>query len=371
MKSPSLLFEPLTLKNLTIKNRIWVSPMCQYSSIEGHPTEWHTVHLGSRAVGGAGLIMVEATAVNPEGRISPQDSGIWSNNHVQSFKPICDFAKSQNCAIGIQLAHAGRKASTTPPWLGGKYLSVDKGGWLPYAPSAIPFKENDPAPIAMTNSEIEQCIEEFKLAAKRALNAGFQVLELHMAHGYLFHEFLSPLSNHRQDKYGGILKNRMRFPLEATQAVREVWPDEYPLFVRISATDWANGPSELAAKDRTELKLQNSWNLFDSILLAQELKKIGVDLIDCSSGGNIPHAEIPVGPNYQVLFSEKIRIEAQIATAAVGMITDPQQAESILKEQQADAVFIAREFLRQPYWPQYAAQRLDEKITKPVQYARS
>jgi len=363
------LYSPLTIKEIEFKNRIWVSPMCQYSSQDGHPTDWHLVHLGSRAVGGAGLVMVEATAVTPEGRITPDDSGIWSAEHIASFKRITDFIKTQDAIVGIQLAHAGRKASTAAPWVGG-FLPPAKGGWVPSAPSAIPF-QSEPAPKAMTIQEIEQCIADFVAATHRCIDAGFQVLELHMAHGYLMHEFLSPLSNKRTDEYGGSLENRMRLPLALTKAVRAVWPAGRPLFVRISTTDWAGGPAELNARSITDLAHLQSWHVFEAIIFAQQLKALGVDLIDCSSGGNIPDAKIPVGPNYQVPFASLIREQANIKTAAVGMIVEPYQAEAILLEQQADAIFMAREFLRNPYWPVHAAKSLKATIDRPKQYGRA
>ena len=371
MISEKNLFTPLKIKSVEFKNRIWVSPMCQYSSNEGHPTDWHFVHLGSRAVGGAGLIMVEATAVSPEGRISPDDSGIWSNDHVGSFKRVTDFLKIQGAVCGIQIAHAGRKGSTAAPWLGGKILPVSERGWQTVAPSAVPFIESDLAPREMNLEDINKVIEDFEKAAERSLEAGFQVLELHMAHGYLLHELLSPLSNVRTDEYGGSLENRMRFPLEVAAAVRKKWPAEFPLFVRISATDWAEGAGELKAAVEKKPSSAASWNLSDSIVFCRKLKALGVDLIDCSSGGTLPDAEIPTGPGYQVPFSDTIRKEASILTAAVGLITEPVQAEAILLQQQADAIFMAREFLRDPYWPVHAARSMNVKILGPKQYGRS
>lgn len=352
------LFAPLKIKTIEFKNRIWVSPMCQYSSQEGHPTDWHLVHLGSRAVGGSGLIMVEATGVSPEGRISPDDSGIWSNEHIASFKRITDFVKSQGSVIGIQLAHAGRKASTPAPWKGNKALLESEKGWKTFAPSSIAFDENYTKPQEMNSHEIAKVLRDFENATERSYKAGFQVLELHMAHGYLLHEFLSPISNQRHDGYGGSLENRMRLPLEIAKAVRKKWPNELPLFARISATDWAD-------------KNTPSWNLEESIVFCGKLKELGVDLIDCSSGGTLPKAQIPVGPGYQVPFAEAIRKEVNIMTAAVGMITEASQAEMILQEGQADAIFMAREFLREPYWPLKAARELGVKIQKPVQYGRA
>ncbi len=351
------LFSSLTIQSITFKNRIWVSPMCQYSSENGHPTEWHFVHLGSRAVGGAGLVMVEATAVSPEGRISPGDSGIWSDDHVAGFRRITDFMKGQGSVSGIQLAHAGRKASTSAPWIGDKVLGTEEGGWETLAPSPISFEKGNVLPREMTRDDMVKVIHDFESSTKRSLAAGFQVVELHMAHGYLMHEFLSPISNQRKDEYGGSLENRMRFPLEVASAVRKLWPRELPLFARISATDWA--------KDIP------SWTLEDSIILSRRLKDLGVDLIDCSTGGTLEHAEIPVGPGYQVPFAETIRKEAGILTAAVGMITEPAQAEAILQESRADAIFMARGFLRDPYWPLHAARALGVKVQGPKQYGRS
>jgi 2,4-dienoyl-CoA reductase-like NADH-dependent reductase (Old Yellow Enzyme family) len=371
MTQETKLFNPLKIKSIEFKNRIWVSPMCQYSSSNGHPTDWHFVHLGSRAVGGAGLVMVEATAVSPEGRISPDDSGIWSDDHIASFKRLTDFIKERDSVAGIQIAHAGRKASTAVPWAGNKVLGESEGGWQTVAPSPIPFKEGDPAPHEMDQNDIAKVISDFENAAERALKAGFQVLEIHMAHGYLMHEFLSPVSNQRQDQYGGSLENRMRLPLEIASAVRKKWPADLPLFVRISATDWAEGPAELNEVNGKPEHEPKSWKLSESVILSQKLKEAGIDLIDCSSGGNLPTAQIPMGPGYQVPFAEAIRKEVNIMTAAVGMITEPVQAETILQQQQADAVFLAREFLRNPYWPFHAAQSLGVKLQRPVQYARA
>lgn len=352
------LFTPLSIQSIEFHNRIWVSPMCQYSSVNGYPTDWHFVHLGSRAVGGAGLVMVEATAVSPEGRISPDDSGIWTDEHIASFKRLSDFIQAEGAVSGIQIAHAGRKASVCPPWLPAKVLSDREGGWEAIAPSPIAFESHNKAPHAMSKTDIEQVILQFELAAERCLKAGFQVLEIHMAHGYLMHEFLSPISNQRQDNYGGSLENRMRFPLEVARAVRSRWPADLPLFVRISATDWAD-------------ETMDSWKLVDTIVLCEQLKRIGVDLIDCSSGGTLPNAVIPTEPGYQVPFAEAIKQDVKIMTAAVGMITCAEQAEAILCNKQADAVFMGREFLRNPYWPMHAAQKLGCKISKPKQYSRS
>jgi 2,4-dienoyl-CoA reductase-like NADH-dependent reductase (Old Yellow Enzyme family) len=351
----SRLFSPLALRSITFKNRIFVSPMCQYSSNDGLPTDWHLVHLGSRATGGAALVMVEATAVSPEGRISPSDSGLWSGRHAEAFKRIAAFIKAQDCIAGIQLAHAGRKASTDAPWRGGKALDAAAGGWQPIAPSALPFSENSPRPRAMAPSDIADVIDRFEAAADRALQAGFQVVELHMAHGYLLHEFLSPLSNTRTDQYGGSLENRMRLPLRVAERVRRRWPEDLPLFVRISCTDWVD----------------NGWDLDESVQFCRRLKAIGIDLIDCSSAALVPHARIPVAPGFQVPFAEAVRRRADIATGAVGLITHPVQAEQILANQQADAVLLARGMLRDPYWPLHAACTLGENIAWPVQYARA
>jgi 2,4-dienoyl-CoA reductase-like NADH-dependent reductase (Old Yellow Enzyme family) len=336
------------------RNRIFVSPMCQYSSRDGLPNDWHMVHLGSRAVGGAGLVCVEATGVSPEGRISPGDTGLWSEAHARAFEPIASFIKSQGARAGVQLAHAGRKASTDVPWRGGKPLGGGQGGWETLAPSAVPFGDWPP-PREMTRADIDDVTVQFADAARRALAAGFDVVELHMAHGYLLHEFLSPLSNRREDEFGGSLENRARFPLLVTEAVRAVWPDERPLFARISATDWVEG----------------GWDLEQSIQLSRRLKERGVDLIDCSTGGLVPGARIPVAPNYQVPFAERIRKEAGVATGAVGLINEPSQAEEIVASGKADAVFLARAELRDPYWPLHAARELGAEAPWPVQYGRA
>jgi 2,4-dienoyl-CoA reductase-like NADH-dependent reductase (Old Yellow Enzyme family) len=348
----SSLFSAFGLRELEFRNRVFVSPMCQYSSREGMPTDWHMVHLGSRATGGAGLVMVEATGVSPEGRISPGDSGLWSEAHAHAFAPIVSFIKSQGARAGIQLAHAGRKASTDVPWRGGGPLS--EGRWQTLAPSAVPFG-GWPAPKEMTRADIETVVGQFAEATRLALAAGFEVVELHMAHGYLMHEFLSPLSNRREDEFGGTLENRTRFPLRVTEAVRAVWPDALPLFARISATDWVEG----------------GWNVEDSVQLSRRLKERGVDLIDCSSGGLVPDARIPVAPGYQVPFAATIRTEAGVATGAVGLITEPEQAEEIVAAGKADVVFLARAMLRDPYWPLHAAKRLGVKAPWPVQYGRA
>ncbi|HEY0427920.1 MAG TPA: NADH:flavin oxidoreductase/NADH oxidase [Pyrinomonadaceae bacterium] len=352
----SKLFEKLKLREIEFRNRIWVSPMCQYSSVDGMPTDWHLVHLGTRATGGAGLVIQEATAVSPEGRISPEDAGIWSDAHAEAYRRITDFIKSQGAVAGIQLAHAGRKASTAAPWNGGKKVDETKGGWQTIAPSAVAFAEDYPMPREMAEADFEKVKNDFVAAVKRSLNAGFEVIEIHAAHGYLLHEFLSPLSNKRTDEYGGSFENRIRFPLEIIKAVRESVPQNLPVFVRISATDWTAG----------------GWDLEQSVEFCRALKDTGVDLIDCSTGGNVPHARIPVAPNYQVKFADEIRRKAEIPTAAVGMITEAGQAEEILQNGQADAVEIARQFLRDPYFPFHAAKELGVKIDYvPKQYGRA
>ncbi len=352
----SRLFSPIRLRDIEFKNRIFVSPMCQYSSLDGMPNDWHLVHLGSRAVGGAALVIVEATAVTPEGRISPNDSGIWSGDHVPAFRRITDFIKANGSVPGIQIAHAGRKASTDAPWRdNGRPLFGHEGGWQPIAPSPIPFDEASPIPREMTREDIDKVLTCFEEAAARSLDAGFQVLELHMAHGYLMHGFLSPLSNQRADEYGGSLENRMRLPLRVAESVRRVWPDRLPLFVRISCTDWVEG----------------GWSLDDSIELSRRFKTLGVDLIDCSTGGAVPYAKIPAGPGYQVPFAAAVRKEVEIPTGAVGIITDPIQAEQIVATGEADAILMAREFLRHPYWPLDAARELHADVPWPDQYARA
>ena len=351
----SSLFSPLTLRGLTLRNRVFVSPMCQYSSVDGLANDWHLAHLGARAAGGAGLVMVEATAVVPEGRISPVDMGLWSEKHTQALAPVARFLKSQGAAPAIQLAHAGRKASTAAPWDGGGPVALEHGGWTPVAPSALPFDEGALTPRALSIPEIRALSDRFADAATRALGAGFEVVELHYAHGYLAHSFLSPLSNTRTDEYGGSFDNRARFALETAAAVRRVWPESLPLFVRVSATDWVEG----------------GWDLPQTIELAKRLKVLGVDLIDCSSGGAAPRAKIPVGPGYQVPFAEAVRRDARIATGAVGAITDPEQAEKIVASGQADAVLLARQFLREPYWTQRAAAALGASAPWPKQYGRA
>jgi 2,4-dienoyl-CoA reductase-like NADH-dependent reductase (Old Yellow Enzyme family) len=350
------LFDELKLRGLTLRNRIAVSPMCQYSCTDGLANDWHFVHLASRAVGGAALVFTEATAVTPDGRISPQDLGIWNDAQADALARIVSFIDAQGAAAGIQLAHAGRKASTFRPWDGSGAVPESEGGWTPVeAPSAMPFSNDYLVPHAMTESGIAGVVEAFAAAARRALAAGFRVIELHAAHGYLLHEFLSPLSNTRTDRYGGSFENRTRIVREVAVAVRRVWPESLPLFVRISATDWADG----------------GWDLPQSIQLARGLKECGVDLIDSSSGGNVATAKVPLGPGYQVPFAEAIRRDAGIATGAVGLITDSAQAEQVIRSGQADIVLLAREMLRDPYWPLRAARELGATIEWPAQYLRA
>lgn len=349
------LFQPLKIKEITFRNRIAVSPMCQYSSIDGFSNDWHLVHLGSRAVGGAALVISEATAVSPEGRISPEDLGIWSDEHVPGLRRITDFIHSEGSVAGIQLAHAGRKASTNAPWKERQRLTEENGGWKTFAPSAVAFSETYPDPKELSLEEIEKVVLHFKNAAKRSVRAGFKVVEIHAAHGYLIHEFLSPLSNFRNDTYGGSFENRIKILLEIIEAVKKVWPSGYPLFVRISATDWTEG----------------GWAIDDSVKLASILLEAGVDLIDCSTGGNVAHARIPVAPGYQVRFAEAIKSETNILTAAVGLINTAIQAEEIISSGKADMVFLAREMLRDPYFPQKAAKELGYDLEWPVQYERA
>jgi 2,4-dienoyl-CoA reductase-like NADH-dependent reductase (Old Yellow Enzyme family) len=349
----SLLFTPIQLRGVTLRNRIVVSPMCQYSSEDGFASEWHFVHLGSRAVGGAGLVMAEATAVEDIGRISPQDLGLWKNEHIAPLARITRFIHEHGAVAGIQLAHAGRKASTERPWEGGRPIAPDAPtGWKPVAPSPLPFDEGYTAPEALDAAGLRRTVRAFSEAAERARTAGFRMVEVHAAHGYLLHEFLSPLSNHRTDSYGGSFENRVRLTREVVRAVRERWPEELPLFVRISATDWAEG----------------GWTLEDSVALAKLLKQDGADLIDCSSGALVPRAKIPAGPGFQTPFAERIRREAGIATGTVGFIRSAFQAEHILRSEQADLVLLAREMLRDPYWPLRAARKLKAEVTWPPQY---
>ncbi len=352
----SHLFDPLTIRRQIFANRVFVSPMCEYSSDDGFANDWHLVHLGSRAVGGAGLVLTEATAVSAEGRISPQDLGIWKDDHIDFLSRIVRFIHEQGSVAGMQLAHAGRKASTYRPWSGNGAVPVANGGWPDVlAPSAVAFADNYPMPQALTLDGIARVTNAFVDAARRAHQAGFRVIELHAAHGYLLHEFLSPLSNQRQDHYGGSFENRTRLLREVVQAVRRVWPEAAPLFVRISATDWVEG----------------GWDIEQSVELARHLKLLGVDFIDCSTGGNAAQAKIPVGPGYQVPFAERIRRDAGILTGAVGLITEPSQAEHIVSSGQADAVLLARELLRDPYFPLRAARELGQEIGWPAQYLRA
>jgi 2,4-dienoyl-CoA reductase-like NADH-dependent reductase (Old Yellow Enzyme family) len=350
------LFSPVTIKNIQFKNRIVVSPMCEYSSEDGFANDWHLVHLGSFAVGGASLVITEATAVSPEGRISPGDLGIWKDEHIEKLRQITGFIHSHDAVAGIQLAHAGRKASHQIPWHGGKQIaSGAEGGWPTLAPSAIPFTDGEEAPEAVDKPGIEKVKRDFKAAASRALAAGFDVIEIHGAHGYLINEFYSPISNHRDDEYGGSFENRTRLLLEIIDSVKEAWPADNPLFVRISATEWADG----------------GWNGDDSVALAKILKARGVDLVDCSSGGNVATAKIPLRPGYQVEFAEKVRKEAGILTGAVGLITTPEQADAIIQAGQADIVLLAREMLRDPHFALRAAHALGHQIKWPLQYERA
>jgi 2,4-dienoyl-CoA reductase-like NADH-dependent reductase (Old Yellow Enzyme family) len=350
------LFSPLPLRGITLANRIAVSPMCEYSSVDGFANDWHLVHLGSRAVGGAGLVFTEATAVVPEGRISPQDLGIWKDEHIPMLARITAFVREHGSVAGIQLAHAGRKASTAPPWTGGKPIGIEHGGWSPiFAPSAIPFDHGYQTPAALDTAGIRNVVSSFAMATSRALDAGFQVIELHAAHGYLINEFLSPLSNTRTDEYGGSFENRTRVLREITEAVRERLPETLPLFVRISATEWTDG----------------GWDIEQSVELARMLAPLGVDLIDCSSGGNVPKVRIPIGPGYQVQLAERVRSESGVPTGAVGLITSAHQANEIVHAGKADLVLLAREELRDPYFPLHAAKQLGAHIEGPKQYLRA
>jgi 2,4-dienoyl-CoA reductase-like NADH-dependent reductase (Old Yellow Enzyme family) len=349
------LFSPLAIRAVSLRNRIGVSPMCQYSSTEGFANDWHLVHLGSRAVGGAGLVMTEATAVEPGGRISPSDLGIWDDQHVPGLQRVAAFIRAQGAAAGIQLAHAGRKASTAPPWEGGGAVPVGQGGWTPVAPCAEPFNAKSPVPDALDPAGILGVVAAFRRAAARALAAGFQVVEIHAAHGYLIHEFLSPLTNHRTDEYGGSYDNRTRLLKQVCKAVREVWPADLPLFVRLSSSDWAEG----------------GWRAEDTVALAHHLSSAGVDLVDCSSGGIAPGIAIPAGAGYQVPFSQRIKDTTPMLTAAVGFITSPAQADQVIRNEQADMVLLAREMLRDPYWPLRAARALGHDVAWPNQYLRA
>lgn len=351
----SILFSPAKYRDLTLRNRIVVSPMCQYSSEDGFANDWHFVHLGSRAVGGAGLVFTEAAAVEAKGRISPQDLGIYSDDHIEGLARITKFIKAQGSAPGIQIAHAGRKASTKRPWEGRGPAGPEEGGWTPVGPSAIPFSESSLMPQELSVQGIDKIIEAFGVASERSLAAGFEVIELHAAHGYLIHEFLSPLSNHRTDAYGGDLAGRSSFALKVIDRIRKSWPERLPLFIRITSTDWADG----------------GWDSDDSVEFCKLLKGVGVDLVDCSSGGTVPAPKVTEGPGYQTIFAERIRREAGIPTGAVGMITAPAQAEHILQTGQADVVVLARELLRDPYWPRRAAKALGAELKAPDQYLRA
>ncbi|HEY7953814.1 MAG TPA: NADH:flavin oxidoreductase/NADH oxidase [Polyangia bacterium] len=348
------LFDPLALRDVTLRNRVVVSPMCQYSSSDGFATDWHLVHLGTRAVGGAGLVFTEATAVEPRGRISPEDLGLWKDDHVEMLARIVRFVESQGAACGIQLAHAGRKASTRRPWDGGGPIAESDGGFRAIAPSAVAF-EGLPTPEPLDETGIACAIAAFAAAARRAREAGFRVVELHAAHGYLLHEFLSPLSNRRTDRWGGDFEGRTRFLREVVRAVRGEWPERLPLFVRISATDYAEG----------------GWDVEQSVALARELLGEGVDLFDCSSGGLVPHVRIPVSPGYQVPFAARLKREAGVRTGAVGLITEPEQANAIVARGEADLILLARQLLRDPYWPLYAARALGREVAWPPQYLRA
>jgi len=351
----SKLFTPLKIRSVELGNRLVVSPMCQYSGQDGFASDWHLVHLGSRAVGGAALVIAEATSVSPEGRISIDDLGIWQDEHIPFLKKITAFISGQGSVPGIQLAHAGRKASNMAPWHGEKLLSPAEGGWECVAPSSIPFSSETAIPSALNAEGIDKVVNDFISAAHRSVEAGFLVLEIHAAHGYLLHQFLSPLSNKRTDEYGGSFENRIRLLCRVTEGIRKNIPGDHPLFVRISCTDWADG----------------GWNIAESVALVRKLKDLGVDLVDCSSGGIIPGVKIPLGPGYQVPFAETIRKETGIPTGAVGLITSAKQAETILENEQADLVFIAREFLRDPYFPLHAAMELGDEINWPKQYMRA
>jgi 2,4-dienoyl-CoA reductase-like NADH-dependent reductase (Old Yellow Enzyme family) len=346
------LLSPLTIRGLTFRNRIVMSPMCQYSAEDGLANDWHLVHLGSRAVGGVALVMVEATAVTPEGRISPKDMGIWSEQHVEPLARIARFVRSQGAIAGIQLAHAGRKGSCEPPWLGGARIGPESSGWTVVAPSAIPFNPSDPPPVALDEAGIKGVIAAFETGVHRALAAGFKLIEIHAAHGYLLHEFLSPISNRRTDQYGGSLENRMRLLLQVAERARALVPPDLPLFVRISATDWVEG----------------GWDVDQSVILSQRLKELGIDLIDVSSGALTPTARIPVAKGYQVPLARRIRCEAKIMTGAVGLITESDYANQIITEGDADLVFIARELLREPYWAIKAQAALGEEPSWPIPY---
>ncbi|MET7475219.1 NADH:flavin oxidoreductase/NADH oxidase [Streptomyces sp. NPDC005648] len=357
----SALFQPFTLRDVTLPNRVWMAPMCQYSAAAegpdtGAPNDWHFAHYAARAAGGTGLVVVEATAVSPEGRISPHDLGIWNDTQVAAFRRITRFLVSQGTVPGIQLAHSGRKASTGRPWKGGAPLGPQEGGWQPLAPSAVSFDERHPVPTELTVDQIQEIVGRFADAARRALAAGFEVAEIHGAHGYLINEFLSPHSNHRADAYGGSYENRTRFALEVVDAVRAVWPEEKPLFFRVSATDWLE---------------RGGWSADDTVRFAADLRAHGIDLLDVSTGGNASGVTIPVRPGYQVPFAARVRSETSLPVAAVGLITDAEQAEKILANGEADAVLLGRELLRNPSWARHAARELGGEVHVPEQYHRS
>jgi 2,4-dienoyl-CoA reductase-like NADH-dependent reductase (Old Yellow Enzyme family) len=357
----SSLFESITLREVTIPNRVWMPPMCQYSAepegpLAGAPHDWHFAHYAARATGGTGLIIVEATAVSPEGRISPYDLGLWNDTQVEAFRRITRFLTAQGTVPGVQLAHGGRKASTDQPWKGGAPLAPEARGWQPVAPSAVPFDERHPVPTELTVDQIHEVVGQFAAAARRALAAGFEIAEIHGAHGYLINEFLSPHSNHRTDAYGGSYENRTRFALEVVDAVREVWPDGKPLFFRISATDWLEDAG---------------WSADDTVRFARTLHEHGVDLLDVSTGGNAPGVRIPVGPGYQVPFAARVKKETPLAVAAVGLITGVEQAEKIVANGEADAVLLGRELLRNPSFARLAARELGAEVHVPEQYHRS
>jgi 2,4-dienoyl-CoA reductase-like NADH-dependent reductase (Old Yellow Enzyme family) len=349
------LFDPLSLRRLRLANRIVVSPMCQYSSVDGFINDWHLVHLGSRAVGGASLVFTEAAAVTADGRISPDDLGVWEDAHVDGLRRVSRFTRTQGAASGIQFAHSGRKGSTKAPWTGQGRIDREDGGWEPVGPTAEPFADNYPVPRALDAADIAGIVNAYKAATERAIEAGFDVVEIHAAHGYLIHEFLSPLTNHRTDGYGGSFDNRARLCLEIVDAVRAAWPEYQPLFVRISATDWVAG----------------GWDIDEAVELSRRLRQHGVDLVDCSSGGIVPTAHVPMAPGYQVPFAERIRREAGLATGAVGLITTPAQADEIVRRGRADVVLLARELLRDPYWPLRAAKELGYTVPWPPQYLRA
>ncbi|OIK23911.1 NADH:flavin oxidoreductase/NADH oxidase [Streptomyces malaysiense] len=357
----SVLFEPVTLRGVTIPNRVWMPPMCQYSAepegpLTGAPHDWHLAHYGARATGGTGLIVVEATAVSPEGRISPYDLGLWNDTQVEAFRRITRFLSAQGTVPGVQLAHSGRKASTERPWKGGAPVGPEGHGWQPLAPSPLPFAEGHPVPTELTVDQIKDMVEQFGRAARRALEAGFEVVEIHGAHGYLVHEFLSPHSNHRTDAYGGSYENRVRFALEVVDAVRAVWPEDKPLFFRVSATDWLE---------------EGGWTADDTVRLARDLRDHGVDLLDVSTGGNAVGVDIPVGPGYQVPFAARVKAETGLPVAAVGLITEAEQAQKIVANGEADAVLLGRELLRDPSWARHTARELGGDVRVPEQYLRS